>query len=56
MTNMAKTKELSEDIRDKIVALHKAGKDYKAIAKQFGGKKTHRWSNYQRNWKVKDYC
>ncbi len=35
---MAKTKELSKDIRDKIVDLHKAGMGYKTIAKQLGEK------------------
>ncbi|KAK3529160.1 hypothetical protein QTP70_018113, partial [Hemibagrus guttatus] len=35
---MAKTKELSKDVRDKIVDLHKAGKGYKTIAKQLGEK------------------
>ncbi|KAI4895900.1 hypothetical protein NFI96_014987, partial [Prochilodus magdalenae] len=39
-TNMAKTKELSKDTRDKIVDLHKAGKDYGAIAKQLGEKRS----------------
>ncbi|KAL0179891.1 hypothetical protein M9458_025333, partial [Cirrhinus mrigala] len=33
---MAKTKELSKDVRAKIVDLHKAGIGYKTIAKQFG--------------------
>ncbi|KAK6307883.1 hypothetical protein J4Q44_G00211540 [Coregonus suidteri] len=31
---MAKTKELSKDVRDKTVDLHKAGMGYKTIAKQ----------------------
>ncbi|KAK6318590.1 hypothetical protein J4Q44_G00118810 [Coregonus suidteri] len=31
---MAKTKELSKDVRDRIVDLHKAGMGYKTIAKQ----------------------
>ncbi|KAK6291603.1 hypothetical protein J4Q44_G00373870 [Coregonus suidteri] len=31
---MAKTKELSKDVRDKIVDLHKAGMGYKTIVKQ----------------------
>ncbi len=35
---MAKTKELSKDVRDKIVA--KAGMGYKTIAKQLGEKVT----------------
>ncbi len=35
---MAKTKELSKDVRDKIVDLHKAGMGYKTIAKQLGEK------------------
>ncbi len=33
---MAKAKELSKDVRDKIVDLHKAGMGYKTIAKQLG--------------------
>ncbi len=37
---MAKTKELSKDVRDKIVDLHKAGIGYKTIAKQLGEKVT----------------
>ena len=37
---MAKTKELSKDVRDKIVDLHKAGMDYKNITKQLGEKVT----------------
>ncbi|KAK6309747.1 hypothetical protein J4Q44_G00196280 [Coregonus suidteri] len=35
---MAKTKELSKDVRDKIVDLHKAGMGYKTIAKQLAEK------------------
>ncbi len=37
---MAKTKELSKDVRDKTVDLHKAGMGYKTIAKQLGEKET----------------
>ncbi len=38
---MAKTKELSKDVRDKIVDQHKAGiMGYKTIAKQLGEKVT----------------
>ncbi len=37
---MAKTKELSKDVRDKIVDLHKAGIGYKTITKQLGEKGT----------------
>ncbi len=37
---MAKTKELSKDVRDKIVDLHKAGMGYKTVAKQLGEKVT----------------
>ncbi len=46
---MTKTKELSKDVRDKIVDLHKAGMGYKTIAKQLGEKVTtvgaiiHKW-------------
>ena len=34
---MGKTKELTKDVRDKIVDLHKAGMGYKTIGKQLGG-------------------
>ncbi len=37
---MAKTKELSKDVRDKIVDLHKAGMGYKTMAKQLSEKVT----------------
>ena len=37
---MGKTKELSKDIRDKIVDLHKAGMGYKKIRNQLGEKLT----------------
>ena len=37
---MGKTKELSKDIRDKIVDLYKAGMGYKKISKQLGEKLT----------------
>ncbi len=37
---MAKTTELSEDVRDKILELHTAGMGYKTIAKQLGEKVT----------------
>ena len=37
---MGKTKELSKDIRDTIIDLHKAGIGYKKISKQLGDKLT----------------
>ncbi len=37
---MDKTKELSKEVRDKIVDLHEAGMGYKTIAKQLGEKVT----------------
>ncbi len=37
---MTKTKELSKNVRDKIVDLHKAGMGYKTITKQLGDKLT----------------
>ncbi len=37
---MAKTKELSKDVRDKIVNLHKAGMGYNIVVKQLGEKVT----------------
>ena len=50
---MAKTKELSKDVRDKIVDLHKAGMGYKTIAKQLGEKVTtvviiRKWMKHKR--------
>ena len=47
---MGKTKELSKDIRDKIVDLHKAGMGYKEISKQLGEKLTTVGAII-RNWK-----
>ncbi len=50
---MATTKELSKDVRDKIVDLHKAGMGYKTIAKQLGVKVTtvgaiiHKWKKHK---------
>ena len=50
---MGKTKELSKDIRDKIVDLHKAGMVYKKISKQLGEKLTtvgaiiRKWKKYK---------
>src|SRR4029434_3290133 len=37
---MGKTKELTKDVRDKVVDLHKAGMGYKTIGKQLGEKQT----------------
>lgn len=37
---MNKTKKLSEEIRDKIVDLHKAGKGYRTITDQLGNKRS----------------
>ncbi len=50
---MVETKELSKDVRDKIVDLHKAGMGYKTIAKQLGEKVTtfgviiHKWKKHK---------
>ncbi len=50
---MTKTKELSKDVRDKIVDLHKVGMSYKTIAKQLGEKVTtfgaiiHKWKKHK---------
>ena len=46
---MGKTKELSKDIRDKIVDLHKAGMGYKKISKQLGEKLTiiRKWKKHK---------
>ena len=51
---MAKTKELSKDVRDKIVDLRKGGMGYKTITKQLGEKVTtvggiiHKWKKHKR--------
>ncbi len=47
---MATTKELSKDVRDEIVDLHKAGMGYKTIAKQLGEKVTTAGANIYK-WK-----
>ncbi len=50
---MAKTKEPSKDVRDKIVDLHKAGMCNKTITKQLGEKVTtvgviiHKWKKHK---------
>ncbi len=50
---MAKTKELSKDVSDTIVDLHKAGIGYKTIAKQLSEKVTtvgaiiHKWKKHK---------
>ncbi len=50
---MTETKELSEDVRDEIVVLHKDGTGYKTIAKQLGEKVTtvvvivHKWKKHK---------
>ncbi len=49
---MAKTKQLSKDVKDKIVDLHKAGMGYKTIAKQLGevirvGAIIHKWKKHK---------
>src|SRR4029434_6572219 len=50
---MGKTKELTKDVRDKIVDLHKAGMGYKTIGKQLGEKQTtigaiiRKWKQHQ---------
>ena len=50
---MGKTKELTKDIRDKIVDLHKAGMGYKSIGNQLGEKQTtigaiiRKWKQHQ---------
>uniref|UniRef100_A0AAZ3RDT2 Transposase n=1 Tax=Oncorhynchus tshawytscha TaxID=74940 RepID=A0AAZ3RDT2_ONCTS len=52
---MAKTKELSNGVRDKIVDLHKAGMGYKTIAKQLAEKVT-KVGAIIRKWKKQKNC
>ena len=52
---MGKTKELSKDIRDKIVDLHKAGMGYKKISKQLGEKLTT-VNNYEKMEETQSHC
>ncbi|KAI4892133.1 hypothetical protein NFI96_002195 [Prochilodus magdalenae] len=40
LSNMGKTKELSKDVRDKIIDRHKAGMGYKTFSKTLGEKET----------------
>ncbi|KAK6303484.1 hypothetical protein J4Q44_G00259380 [Coregonus suidteri] len=49
---MAKTKELSKDVRDKIVDLHKAGMGYKTMAKQLDHERIGKDSSYEQEGKV----
>ncbi len=49
---MAKTKELSKDVRDKIVDLHKAGMGYKTIAKQLDNS----WCDYSQMEETQNNC
>ncbi|KAI4875649.1 hypothetical protein NFI96_000346 [Prochilodus magdalenae] len=50
---MGKTKELSKDVRDKIIDLHKAGMAYKTFSKTLGEKETtvgaavRKWKKYK---------
>ncbi len=44
LSTMTKTEELSKDLRDEIVDLHKAGTGYKTIAKQM----VRRWQQLVR--------
>ncbi|KAM3938618.1 uncharacterized protein RB166_015042 isoform 1-T2 [Leptodactylus fuscus] len=50
---MRKTKELSQDVRDKIIDLHTAGMGYKNISKTLGVKETtvgaivRKWKKYK---------
>ncbi|KAI4904917.1 hypothetical protein NFI96_033159, partial [Prochilodus magdalenae] len=53
LSNMGKTKELSKDVRDKIMDLHKAGMGYKTLSKTLGEKETtvgaivRKWKKYK---------
>ncbi|KAI4874842.1 hypothetical protein NFI96_010391 [Prochilodus magdalenae] len=53
LSNMGKTKELSKDVRDKIIDLHKAGMGYKTLSKMLGEKETtvgaivRKWKKYK---------
>ncbi len=60
---MAKTKEQSKDVRDKIVDLHKAGIGYKTIDKPLGEKVTtvgaiiRKWKKHKITVNLSlDYC
>ncbi|KAI4890642.1 hypothetical protein NFI96_020230, partial [Prochilodus magdalenae] len=53
LSKMGKTKELSKDVRDKIIDLHKAGPGYRTLSKTPGEKETtvgamvRKWKKYQ---------
>ncbi len=53
---MAKTKELSKDVRDKIVDIHKPGMGYKTIAKQLGEKVTTVGCDYSQMEETQNNC
>ncbi len=53
---MAKTKELSKDVKDKIVDLHKAGMDYKTKQLGDGDEKVTKVGAIIRKWKKQNNC
>ncbi len=53
---MVKTKELSKDVWEKIVDLHKAGMGYKTIAKQLGEKVTTVGAIYSQMEETQNNC
>ncbi len=55
LSTMAKNKELSKDVRNKIVDLLKAGMSYKTITKQLGEKVTTTGAIIHK-WKKHKYC
>jgi len=52
---MAKTKELSNDTRKKIVDLHQAGKSESTIGKQLGVKQINCGSNCKKMEDIQDH-
>ncbi len=56
LSTMAKTKELSKDVRDKIVDHHKAGMGNKTIAKQLGKKGDNSRCDYSQMEETQNNC
>lgn len=52
---MGKTKEMSKDVKDKTVDLHKAGMDYEAVNKKLGEEVTTRGATIRKGKKYKSF-
>lgn len=54
-SRLGKTKEMSKDVKDKTVDLHKAGMDYEAVNKKLGEEVTTRGATIRKGKKYKSF-